>query len=388
MTRSLNNEERDLKKKVSGEIPESQEKPETDPGNPIRISLSRTQRKVFLLLSAEDQKYSGAQIVNKLNLKKSSVYDSLKRLSSLGLILEEKTYPKSYILTRAGRKQVSGFLVGYDDKSGIFADRSHHWRFKVDVEKFPDYLTEGWASWNMKNWIQSQKFFFVNGLEVEVRKNAERSLTLSFNDIVDQDPQVTEDRAFHVAYKTLDLLKEEAPGISFGPVVFLNCTVVHHTAVGDPFAVECAKARITIKDPVVSVDASRGPPETEFDGVHPGLNRERLLTYHKLIKDVVLEKVDPWKTQEGVKALDRSLGELSPEINRLSEELSRHLFLVDVLGGAGERLERASETLTSALGELTSGVLRLPGEEESPIPKTLLPEVTLDLSGGGWRRSK
>jgi hypothetical protein len=104
-------------------------------GNPIKINLTGPQRKILILLSKEDAKYCQKDLINYLKLKKSTVSYSLQRLEQIGLIRSEKTWPKSYLLSREAKRQFSNILVGYEENIGIY-DRSHAWKFKVNVVMF------------------------------------------------------------------------------------------------------------------------------------------------------------------------------------------------------------------------------------------------------------
>jgi hypothetical protein len=302
-------------------------------------------------MSSEGSKFYGLEIANKLKIKKSTVYDAIKRLCVLHLIKEEEgTYPRSYVLTREGSKQVSGFLAGYDEGTGIY-DRSHAWKFRVAVEKFPEKMPKGWEEWSIKNWSPSKKIFMLDGLEVEVRKNAERSLTIMFSEIPGPDANKTDDRAYFIAYKVLGMVQEEVKGLVVGPVETLHVTLTgaHHTATNDPYAVRCLQAKASIVGRFHSVDASTGVPETEFDRMSAAENRDACVRYSGFVDRYVAGEVSPENTQTAVAGLGVFLEEqLKPVLEQQIEvgnmhclNIQKHMAVLDEMSQTMKEIRNA-----------------------------------------------
>ncbi len=368
--------------KVSGRFPDGFRTPETESGSlahgGIIINLSPVQKKIFMLMSKEDKKYSGAELIRLLNIKKSTVYDGIKRLCTLNLLsVEGKTYPHSYILTRAGKRQVSGFVVGYDEKSGIY-DRSHAWRFKVEVKSFPKELPPSWEPWSMNNWIVSRKVFFVDGLEVEVRKNGDSSLSISFSEVRNPDIQATEDRAYYVAYKTLEVIRAELKGIDLGQIELLNVclTGVHHTLTGDPYAVACANSKVTMKGECHSVDSSTGIPETECDSSNPVKNKAHLLKYAGFVDAVMLNELNPWETQKSVERLNTVIDKQADFIeNKVMPTIADFSVNIQAHTGTAKANLEASMTLNRALDRMDRLLIKPLEKQESSTPSSNMDKI-------------
>jgi hypothetical protein len=184
---------------------------------------------------------------------------------------------------------------------------------------------------------------------VEVRRNAESSMSVLFSEVPGDDAQSTEDRAYFITYSVLEILKVEIPGIVFGIAELADVTLSgsHHALVNDPFARKCKQARSTIRGEFVSVDASKGLPETEFNHPNPVLNRDNCLRYHRVVEDVSTGKMDLYSLKDDVSGLSLFIrDELNTTLNDFAVNLQAHtntakanLVAADALNNALARFD-------------------------------------------------
>lgn len=272
-------------------------------GSVVLVRLKTVEKKLFILLSAEAQKYSGAELSRKLSIPKYSVYRGLRRLIKLGLIMEDDgTYPRSFSLTAAGKREVSHFSVGYAgdlQKWGGVFDRSHNWEFRVGVLEDVVGVTSSWRRQEGMDggcWYRRDLEMFA-GFPVEVIRTPSNFL-FKFNDaqFLARDSYSAEAVAFGVAGLVKSRLEEEYRGLRLGFPERVHVQVVanHHARVGDEFASWCKANNVSIDGSILSVDASKVLPELEADG--PGraaYTVEDFARVHSHLEKLASGRLDP-----------------------------------------------------------------------------------------------
>ena len=258
---------------------------------PPSISLGKAKHGVLAALRpcVDDVRPGPYSIARRLNKSRSTVRQHLQELAEQGLCKKESY---AWQLTQAGKDYLDGRYgvalsergVGGTRPEWYEYDRAHNLKVKVEVINAPP--VESWlSSWRPVK-LKNNVFYMSRFGEVVT--------TFTGKHLIFQLPVLSfRDSASAVAMAGrlgLGLIRKyelEVSGLRLGtPEVSAQLISQSHAVPFEPFAKWCHANGISVRDPLVEIDASNRTPELEF--VNNSKSHVHHENYVDFVKDVIV----------------------------------------------------------------------------------------------------
>ena len=377
-------------------------KPTRNPvSKPRTIAITKTERHLLLLIVTLE-KQGEANINGKLLSKEtgwSRGYTSkvLKRLREKNLIkTADQSFQKVHKPTMEGAMAVIRFNGGSSDmetssqkvrepgpgthdldhtkvQPGLLEENScdkstepirvrpHDVRFKAEILSGP-LLPEKdtWKTYAMKGRIDHIFYKYdVTCVFMESQKSKRRWVHIYVPSFFTDDVKLCIYEAHKVAQEILKSLKKDY-GFLFSDLVLTHC---HIALCGDPFSYYTREDAGLIKDKEgrFCIDSSKGYKEFEAITKLGREDMEKVLD--SVILPVVKDEYNPWELLENLKEQQSQTRQdvhiLRENLQLFSQDLNKHLKLVDVISHAGSDVGNASSKVGEAAAQLTKVVEKL-----------------------------
>jgi len=252
--------------------------------------MHKLRLKLLQLLNEKNQCYNQLELSKLLNISKQ-----LARYHLNFLIKEKLITPKklgcviNYQPSKLGNKIKSKKILTPSEKTlKKFYSRAHDLRFKCPITRRPTNWEKqfSWKTVPLKNWTKGIRT--IEGYTVELTP---KNIIYRIDELLVDDPRDAVSMGYDIVRRINRILEEENERLVLGkPFVDIVYFYGHQAIQNDPFAKWCKSKRVRVRYKDVSVDASKGKAEIEFE--NPALADEHATKYLSFVNDIINDKID------------------------------------------------------------------------------------------------